>query len=615
MLGYRPGVPVNFGWAMTAVSLAIAVVGSAIGFRIAGRTGAGPGRITLGGVVVGLSVSTMHYLGMNAMHMPGAVSWNTGLVLLSIAFGVVLSVAAVHVGRSARPQATNLMWALLAASVVLMHFTGMAAMQHGGAMTDMPGMDMGVQIDQETQYVLAVAIATMSFVTIGAGVVGYLIDGHTRAASVERFRQLAMYDVLTGLPNRASLNERLHTEIEWAREHHTRLALAVIDVDDFKEINDLRGHPVGDEVLRALGAEMAALVRDGDRVFISRMGGDEFVALCRVDEDQDVARFLTELRGALAPVIELGPERITPRVSVGAALYPDHAEDSEGLVNNADLAMYRAKSDPLLDVCVYDPTVEGQTRWRRGLAADLREALARDELFLHYQVQTAVSTGEPRGYEALVRWQHPEFGLISPADFIPLAEENRLIVPIGAWVLRTACAEATRWEAPYRLSVNVSAVQLSEPGLADTVRQALAETGLPAERLELEMTETAVLTDRAHALRTLEEVKAMGVGVALDDFGVGYSSLETLRSFPFDRIKIDRSFFSGSGTQQQTVELIQTVLSLGRAFGMSVLAEGIETDEQLALLNETGCDEAQGFLFGRPAPPDEIAGSGRLSPL
>ncbi|WP_017933570.1 putative bifunctional diguanylate cyclase/phosphodiesterase [Nocardioides sp. Iso805N] len=610
ILGYRPGVAMELDWTLTAISLVIAVAGSAAGFLLAAGIGRFAGWPALGGAVVGLSVSSMHYVGMTAMHMPGSMSWDSELVVLSVTLGVIPAVLALQAARSGSRHAANQMCLLFAASVVLMHFTGMASMRHGSGMA---GMDMGTPMNQASQYALAIAIAVMSFVTIGAGMVGYVIDGHTRAVTLERFRRLAMYDVLTGLPNRASLNDRLDEEIERARQHEGRLGLIVIDVDNFKEINDLRGHPAGDEVLRVLGARMAELTQGEDGAFIARMGGDEFVALCRLDGSRGLTGFVDDLRRVLAPSIALGAETIVPRASIGAAVFPDHADDAETLVNNADLAMYRAKSDPLHNVCLYDASLDGRTRSRRGLSADLREALDRDELFLHYQVQTAVETGEPLGYEALLRWQHPQRGLISPDEFIPLAEDTRLIVPIGAWVLRTACAEAVRWEPPYRVSVNVSAVQLIEPGLADTVRDVLAETGLPADRLELEMTETAVFTDREHALRTLEEVKAMGVGVALDDFGVGYSSLDALRSFPFDRIKIDRSFFSGSGTPQQTVELIQTVLSLGRTFGMAVLAEGIETDDQLALLSEAGCGEAQGFLFGRPTALEDILLTGQLT--
>ncbi|MDH2416396.1 EAL domain-containing protein [Nocardioides sp. CER19] len=609
MLGYHPGVPMSVEWLATALSLLIAVLGSAVGFLIGGAADVSRARVALGGTVVGLAVSSMHYVGMSGLRMQGTMSWNEPLIVLSVVFAVGFASAALLYGRSDLRHAQTLMWLLFTTSVLALHFTGMAAMSVAHDMSDMAGTRRS--LDPETQYVLAVAIAGMAFVTLGSGMVGYLIDNNSRASAVERLRRLAMYDVLTGLPNRASLNERLAAEIERSREHHQRLGLVVIDIDNFKEVNDLHGHPVGDEVLRVLGSRMAELIR-GDDEFVARIGGDEFIALCRLEDDAHLPTFLDALRQVLSGVIHVRGARIAPRASIGAATFPDHASDAETLVNNADLAMYRAKSDPLHDICLYDASVDEQTRQRRGLTADLREALARGELFLHYQVQTAVATGETRGYEALLRWRHPELGLVSPAEFIPLAEESGLIAPIGEWVLRTACAEAARWVPPHRVSVNVSAVQLAEAGLARTVREVLEESGLPAHRLELEMTETAVFTDRESALQTLLEIKDLGVGIALDDFGVGYSSLDALRTFPFDRIKIDRSFFSGGGTPEQTVELVQAVLSLGRTFGMSVLAEGIETDDQLALLTDTGCDEAQGYLFGRPASLDDIVSSGQL---
>lgn len=602
MLGYRPGATMTFAWGPTTLSLVIAVLGSAVGFWVAGGSDGGRGRPLIGGTVVGLAVASMHYVGMSAMRMPGeAMTWRAPLVIASVLLGVVPAGLGVHLARSARRHGTNLMWALFAASVLLLHFTAMGAMHVDGSMP----MDMG-SADLQARSALAITVAAMSFVTIGAGAVGYVIDTQSRASALERYRQLAMYDVLTGLPNRASLNEQLEREIEGSRQRGHRLGLAVIDVDNFKEINDVHGHPAGDELLRTLGARMADLVADHDGEVVARIGGDEFVALCRLEDGRTLQPFLDGLRRLTSAMVPVGTEVIVPRASIGAAVFPDDAADAEALVNNADLAMYRAKGDPLRDVCCYEAAVDERTRVRRGLIADLREALGRGELFLNYQVQTAVSTGEPRGFEALLRWRHPQLGLVSPAEFVPLAEDSRIIVPIGAWVLRTACLEAASWAKPYRISVNVSAVQLSEPGLIDTVREALAESGLEPGRLELEMTETAVFSDRERALTALQAIKALGVGVALDDFGVGYSSLDALRSFPIDRIKIDRSFFSGTGTPQQTVEIVQAVLSLGRTFGMSVLAEGIETDAQLALLSEAGCDEAQGYLFGRPTSPEDL---------
>jgi diguanylate cyclase (GGDEF)-like protein len=607
MLGYHPGVAISFDWAVTSLSLAIPIVGSAVGFFIAGRPRASRLRCAIGGLVLGLSISAMHYLGMNALQMQGMMSWDWPLISVSVLLAVVGSIAALVAARSTRPHADNLMAALFVAAVVLLHFTGMSAMtvmrNAGVAMTSSSGADTE----------LALAIAALSLVTIGAGVMGYLIDSQSRSAAMERYRDLAMSDGLTGLPNRAHLNERLAHEIAQAQELSTRLGLTIIDVDGFKEINDLRGHLVGDEVLRVLARRMGKLTLETDTVFAARMGGDEFIVLCRVEDDHTLPNLLEELRQSVSRLIHLGSEEpLVPRLSMGAAVFPDNAADAEALLSNADLAMYRAKSDSIVDTCFYDPEIDEQTRLRRGLIADLREACDRGEVFLHYQAQASVASGETLGYEALLRWSHPVLGLISPAEFIPLAEESRLIVPIGEWVLRTACAEAARWQPPFRLSVNLSAVQLAEAGFAETIRDVLAETGIAPERLELEVTETAVFSDRKQALRTLQEIKELGVSIALDDFGVGYSSLDALRMFPFDRIKLDRSFFIGD-TRERTIALVDTVLSLGRIFGMSVLAEGIETQDQLALLSDTGCDEVQGYLFGRPKSLEEIIDAGELS--
>jgi diguanylate cyclase (GGDEF)-like protein len=606
MLGYSPGIALSFNWAMTGVSLAVAVGGSAIAFLIAAGGAPSRARALAGGIVLGLAISSMHYIGMSAIRMPGMMMWNWPLVALSVVFAVAGSAAALYVARSKRPRAKNEAAVLFVLAVVLLHFTGMSAM----SVMSNPGAMLNRGSSADTA--LAVAIAVLSLVTIGAGVMGYLIDGQSRLASMERLRLQAMSDGLTGLPNRSHLNQKLATEIDRAGERGIKLGLSVIDVDDFKEINDLRGHVVGDEVLRVIAERMSRLADQHDHVFVARMGGDEFLVLSRLKDEHTLPTLLDELRQSVSRVIQLGGDVLVPQISVGAAVFPDDARDAETLINNADLAMYRAKNDPLAMTGFYDATIDEQTRLRRGLVADLRGAIERGEIFLNYQVQAAVASGAVRGYEALLRWQHPELGLVSPADFIPLAESSGLIVPIGEWVLRSACADAVTWDPPYRLSVNLSAVQLAEQGLVETIRTVIEETGLPAERLELEVTETAVFADRAQALRTLLEIKELGVSIALDDFGVGYSSLDALRVFPFDRIKLDRSFFTGD-SRRQTVALVETVLSLSRIFGMSVLAEGIESDDQLALLSETGCDEVQGYLFGRPRSLADLIESGDLT--
>jgi diguanylate cyclase (GGDEF)-like protein len=493
----------------------------------------------------------------------------------------------------------------LSLAILALHFTGIAALH----ITPLAGED--ALSDTAALHTLALAIAGMSLVVVCTGLVSYLIDSDVRAESIERLRRMALNDSLTGLPNRASFNDRLDLEIRLAHDTGTRVALIGIDLNRFKEINDLHGHHAGDEVLRHLARRMAELLRDDE--FVARIGGDEFAAICRGADESRLLDFLSRLENALRDPVTLDECDFSTGASFGVAIYPHDAATRPVLVNNADLAMYRAKNSPTDSVCFYEPAMDEIVRSRRTLAADLRKALAEHELSLHYQVLTSLTTGEIKGYEALVRWNHPSKGSIPPSDFIPLAEENGLILEIGEWVLQQACAAAATWNPPYPVSVNVSAVQFMHADLTQLVAEVLSKTGLPGARLQVELTESAIFADRARALHTLRRLKALGVSVALDDFGTGYSSLDTLRSFPFDRIKLDQSFVSDAGPSHQDRAIIRAVLALGKSLDIPVLAEGIETESQLTLLTEEGCDEAQGFLLGRPAPLDKIVGIGQLS--
>jgi diguanylate cyclase (GGDEF)-like protein len=606
MLGYDARVPTGFDPILTVVSLIIAVLGSTIGFLIAGSRLA---RFTpaFGGATVGLAISAMHYTGMMAYRVQGIVSWDRPYLIASIVLSVGLSALALHFAMQPGPRAASFMAGVLALAIIALHFTGMTAFRVE------PLLVNGWFSNPEALQTLAIAIAAMSLVIVGAGLVSYLIDVRARADSMERLRRLALHDTLTGLPNRANFNDRLDLEISLACESRGKLVLVGIDLNRFKEINDLRGHNAGDEVLRVLGRRIKSLLSADDREFAARTGGDEFSAIYRMDDTHGISDFLARLEVALFKPVQFEGTEIIPGASFGAAIFPDDAADKESLINNADLAMYRAKADPACNVCFYEAGMDEKIKARRSLAAHLRQALGRNELSLHYQVQTAVSTGEIRGYEALLRWEHPQLGPIGPTEFISLAEENGLILPIGEWVLRTACAEAASWEQPYKVAVNVSAVQFIHADLPRIVMEVLVETGLSPERLELELTESTIFTDRERALHVLRRLKDLGVNIALDDFGTGYSSLDTLRAFPFDRIKIDRSFFSSTSVNPQTTAIIRAVLALGKTFGITVLAEGIETYDQLSMLNAEGCEEAQGFLLGRPVPLVEIAGGGQLA--
>lgn len=606
MLGFNPGVPVGFELTLTNLSLFVAIGGSAAGFVIAGSRFS---RVApaLGGLVVGLAIAAMHFIGMAAYRVEGVVSWDTTYLVASVVLSIGLSAGALHFAMRSGQHAGNIMAGTLALAILATHFTGMTAIHVT------PGPVDGTFSDPDALYALALAVTGMALLVVGAALVSYLIDDSARAETVERLRIMAMSDALTGLPNRANFNDRLEREIKLARDSNRKLALIGIDLNRFKEINDLRGHNAGDEVLRVLGRRMKGLLRDDASEFVARMGGDEFAALCRTDDKASLSDFLARLETALFKPIRVDGFEVVPGASLGVALWPDDAANKLSLISNADLAMYRAKASPVHKICFYEPSMDETIKARRGLASDLREALARGQLSLHYQVQTSVSTGEISGYEALVRWKHPEHGFIPPAEFIPVAEENGLIFPLGEWVLREACAAAASFEPRYKIAVNLSAAQLAGTDLPGIIMKILVETGLPAHRLEVELTESTIFTDKQRAIHVLRQIKAMGVGVALDDFGTGYSSLDTLRSFPFDKIKLDRSFMTECDPQAKAI--VRAVLALGKSLGIPVLAEGVETEEQLSMLKAEGCDEAQGFLFGRPVPLDDIVVPARIMPI
>jgi diguanylate cyclase (GGDEF)-like protein/PAS domain S-box-containing protein len=430
-------------------------------------------------------------------------------------------------------------------------------------------------------------------------------DVTSRIHSEEQITHLARHDPLTGLPNRRQFMEVLEGAIERADVLNTNVAVVGIDLNRFKDINDTHGHATGDEVLCVLAQRMGGELLDGESV--GRFGGDEFVAQKSYSSELDLLEFIARLRKALTEDIQLAHVDVTPGASLGVAIYPNDADNREKLLNNADLAMYRAKDSNEETVCFYEASMDEAERARRALAKDIWTAIEQDQFFLHYQVQTAAVTGELTGYEVLLRWQHPVHGMIPPDRFIAIAEDCGAITALGEWVLEKACRDAASRPLEKKIAVNLSPLQLTNVHLVDKVREILVLTGLAPERLELEVTESAIIGDKTRALHILRQIKAMGVGIAIDDFGTGYSSLETLRAFPFDKIKLDRSFVSDLATDRQAKAFIRAILALGKSLEVPVLAEGVETEEQMAVLTEEGCNEFQGYYFGRPTTLDLLA--------
>ncbi|NBB13906.1 EAL domain-containing protein [Caulobacter sp. SLTY] len=431
-------------------------------------------------------------------------------------------------------------------------------------------------------------------------------DLRERRSAEEKIRYLAEHDGLTGLPNRNALQVKLAAALDRVEASHESLAVICVDLDHFKEANDLHGHIAGDLVLveaaRRLTAQLSA------PSFAARLGGDEFVVVQITDQDQPTAA--AELAGALLESLKgamsYEGQDLTMGASLGVSLYPDDGRTAEALLANADMALYRAKDSGRGAYRFFKREMDETIRERRNLARELRQAIADEELIVHYQPLARASDGEVCGFEALVRWKHPVRGMVPPLDFIPVAEESGLIAPLGEWVLRRACADAASWDKPLRIAVNLSPLQLNNPGLPALVHEVLINTGLSPTRLELEITESALFKDYQRALDNLRRLKALGVRIAMDDFGTGFSSLSTLQSFPFDKIKVDKSFVENIHRDERATVIVKAVLGLGRSLNIPVVAEGVETEEQRQFLRGEECAELQGYAIGRPAPAETL---------
>jgi diguanylate cyclase (GGDEF)-like protein len=733
MLAFRPGFTLSYDMWLTALSLVIAIGVCGAGIAMASRSKGFADRF-LGGAVVGVAISTMHYTGIAALIMGGRLVWDPGLVATSILAGIALGGFAVSVGMEGRLRNVLAGALLLTLAICAMHFTAMAAADFSlcfplSVNGELDGFWLSIALTFISILLLALALGSMvldeadrrrterererelrdaaeitavtqrlslamthmaqglglygadgtlqlyneRFLTllgidprknlqgvsfretcwltiVGSDAVPHDIDG--RVATVlaahmpliekggeivipfaedrvlqvshspvgdgswvttidditERHRSqraiahLARHDGLTGLPNRARFNESFEWSRDKAEETGGQVAVIAIDLDHFKEINDSHGHAAGDLVLKTLASRFNALLRDGET--IARLGGDEFAAI-KVFSGMDALReFLARIEEALTRRVESDELTVSPGGSIGVAVWPDDGRDLSKLLSNADLAMYRAKAEFDRRICYYERDMDEQARERRDMARDLWTALDHNAFYLAYQVQKSVSSGEITGYEVLLRWNRPGHGDVSPAVFIPVAEECGAINAIGVWVLKKACLDAASWPEPYKIAVNVSGLQLAQVDFIETVRSTLFMSGLAPHRLELEVTETSIIGDKQRALHILRQIKAMGVSIAIDDFGTGYSSLETLRAFPFDKIKLDRSFMSEVESNEQSKAIVRAILTLGRSLSVPVLAEGVETSAQLDVLRKEGCTEAQGFLLGRPGAID-----------
>jgi diguanylate cyclase (GGDEF)-like protein/PAS domain S-box-containing protein len=440
-----------------------------------------------------------------------------------------------------------------------------------------------------------------------AAVVVAVIDITDRRQAEARIAHMAHHDALTALPNRTLLHQRMREMLARAARHGGGMATLCIDLDNFKWVNDTLGHPVGDLLLRAVSRRLNSELREDD--LVARLGGDEFAVLQdRVTSAEDVTHLAERLVASIAEPYNIDGHQISITASIGIALAPGDGLDTDRLLKNADIALYRAKSDGKGTFRFFEAEMDARIQARRALELDLRAAISTDALSVHYQPLINLATGDITGYEALVRWHHPERGFVAPSEFISLAEETGLILQIGTFVLNRACTDAAAWPLPLKVAVNLSPRQFKSGSLLHVVSEALAASRLPAGRLELEITEALLLDKTDVVLATLHALRALGVRISMDDFGTGYSSRSYLRSFPFDKIKIDRSFVADLSANADSQAIVKAIVSLGISLGITITAEGIESEIDLARLKAQGCEEGQGYLFAQAKPQSEIVG-------
>jgi len=709
LLAFKPGMPAAFEPVLTGISLTCAIVGIGAGVSISIRSRQ-RWQHFVAGLIVGVGVATLHYVGQAAYLVQGSVAWNMGLVLTSVILSLPLSgFAMMAVGsRSRRLRSTAA--PLLLLSIGVLHFCGMAAMtlrfdpsvifpqnavspqaitpvvagvslalivlaivgwrfdltaktrlrqdrrrlreladvalegllicqddviitandsieflsgHEPGSLSGLfvssllPGLDVSSMPEREEREVNLISVTGKDVpvrvlrreVALGHKVQTVIAvrDQRERLQTEAKMRLLAFTDSLTGLANRTRFFDLLALHTASRRERDQSCAVLMLDLDRFKAINDTLGHPAGDMILGMVADRLRSTLRGDD--IIARLGGDEFAILQLAAKEPDAA---TTLATRIVDVIAARPflldgQSIHLGASVGIAMAPDDGDDPAELMRNADLALYAAKASGRGAFRHYDISFNEQMRERRAIETGLRLALAEGQLELHYQPLVDARTGHITSAEALVRWNHPQRGLISPADFIGIAEETGLIVPLGKWVMQTACAEAATWPESMGIAINLSPAQFRDRAMVASIVDALHSTALNPQRLELEITEGVLLSDEAGTLETLNHLRTLGVRVSMDDFGTGYSSLSYLRKFPFDKIKIDQSFVRQVPHDAESSAIVRAIITMAKCLGMSTTVEGVETTEQFDFSVAAGCDTIQGYLVGYPLNRADLA--------
>ncbi|WNL38996.1 EAL domain-containing protein [Halomonas sp. PAMB 3232] len=616
MLAMEMGARVDYGIFLTLLSLAAAIASSALALFIVQSGRLSLSRLSIGALIMGGGVCLMHYVGMAAMHIEGTMRYAPALFLTSVAIAVSASGVALWLAFRLNPTGTRRapLWQRLIAALVMavgisgMHYTGMAAAVYPQGFV--PSANVGISTGQ-----LAISVALVSTCIMLAALMISLFDAHMSsrnaqlAASLQEanaeLKQMIYRDALTQLPNRLLLEERLEEQLG----QQAPFALFFVDLDRFKQVNDTLGHHVGDQLIRQAAIRLRTTIRETDTV--ARVGGDEFIVLLGEHSTrEDAAELAKRLVSTLANPFQIGASLVKVSTSIGISLHPEDGSDKHSLMIHADAAMYAAKRMGRNNFQFFELDMTSHEKRRAVLERRLRLAIDNDGLRLAYQPRVDVDNGRITGVEALLRWEDEELGTVEPSEIIPVAEDTGLILPIGEWVLRTACTYAFDWQEemaqPLFVSVNISAIQLNNRYFIDMVKEVLEQTGLEPSHLELELTESALVLNPEVAFTTLVELRGMGVTLSVDDFGTGYSNLALLRRLPIDRLKIDRSFMSHVVTDVQDAAIVKAVIALAQSLDLQVVAEGVESEQQLSLIRQLHTHEYQGFLFSEALEGEEL---------
>lgn len=618
MLAFSLPISLGYDIGLTAFSLLIAVLSSGFALWLVSQPSLPGLQLALGALIMGAGISCMHYTGMAALRMLPGIDYDPTLFGASLAIAVGASAAALWIAFRLRKhtpyvrQIRGLAAVLMGVAIVGMHYTGMAAANFpaGSFCGALAG---GLQGDSLVYLVLITTLAVLAVALLTS-----VLDARLEARTAELARsltlanqeltQLALHDTLTGLPNRTLLSDRIEQAIGKVAEQGGCFALMFIDLDGFKPVNDAFGHHVGDLLLKAVATRLRGHLHSQDT--LARIGGDEFVLLVELQEPEDAMDVAVKQVNLVSRAFHVAEHDLQLTASLGIVLYPGNGQDQLELLRNADAAMYHAKSAGKNGYSFFDASMNSNARQQLQLLQDLRLALEQRQFRLHYQPKFDAQACQPIGAEALLRWLHPQHGLLLPDRFIGLAEKTGLIIPIGEWVLDEACRQMRQWldqgREGWRMAVNLSAIQFCHAGLVDSVARALRDNDLPANCLTLEITETTAMHDADASLTVLQRLSDMGVDLSIDDFGTGYSSLMYLKRLPANELKIDRGFVRDLEQDSDDAAIVSAIVALGQALGLRIVAEGVETDGQQDFLTRLGCDSLQGYLLGQPVPAEQF---------